>query len=323
MRAATPAACLAALLGLAAAAQEPPAPPDPGAPEGAVRTASVERKFDRYALPVAPVGADPTGSLREVAGQVSWSGFRLDDPQASTADVIAGYRARLRDLGFVPLLDCATTACGGFDFRFAVSLLPAPAMLVDTADFAQLSASRDEPGGGETVISILVSRLLGAIHVQTVVVSPAAPGLTIADSPPPQAEPAAPPLPAPVPASGVPLLDQLAAAGHATVEGIAFETGTSSLSSGSGPALDALSSALAAQPGVSVVIVGHSDNQGTLDANLALSQRRAEAVRDALVSRGVAAERLDARGVGFLAPVASNATEEGRARNRRVELVLR
>jgi len=72
-----------------------------------------------------------------------------------------------------------------------------------------------------------------------------------------------------------------------------------------------------------VVIVGHSDNQGTLDANLALSQRRAEAVRDALVSRGVAAERLDARGVGFLAPVASNATEEGRARNRRVELVLR
>jgi OOP family OmpA-OmpF porin len=323
MRAAIPAACLVALLCLAAAAEEPPALPDPGAPEGAVRTASVERDFDRYALPVAPVGANPAGSLREVAGRVAWSGFRLDDPQASTADVIAGYRVRLREMGFVPLLDCANAACGGFDFRFAVSLLPAPAMLVDTADFAQLSASREEPGGGESVVSVLVSRLLGAIHVQTVAVSPAAPGMTIADSPPPEAGPAAPPLPAPAPAAGLPLLDQLAASGHATVEGIAFEPGTSSLAAASSPALDVLAAALSSQPSLSVLIVGHSDNQGTLDANLALSQRRAEAVRDALVSRGVAAERLEARGVGFLAPVASNATEEGRARNRRVELVLR
>jgi len=54
-----------------------------------------------------------------------------------------------------------------------------------------------------------------------------------------------------------------------------------------------------------------------------LSRRRAESVRQALIERGVPAERLEARGVGFLAPVASNATEAGRALNRRVELVLR
>jgi len=319
MRAAITAACLVATWLLPAAAQEQP-PLDPGAPEGAVRTASVERDFDRYALPVAPFGPDPAASLRQVEGRVSWSGFRLDDPGASTADVIAGYRTRLRAMGFSPLLDCANTACGGFDFRFAVSLLPAPAMLVDTADFAQLSVSRAEPEGSETVVSVLVSRLLGAIHVQTVVVSPARPGQIITASPPPETDPAVPP---PIlPGDGGSLLDRLANEGHATVEGIAFETGGAALSKDSGPALDDLAAMLAGKPEISVLIVGHSDNQGTLDANLTLSQRRAEAVRDALVERGVAAERLEAKGVGFLAPVASNATEEGRARNRRVELVL-
>jgi OOP family OmpA-OmpF porin len=71
------------------------------------------------------------------------------------------------------------------------------------------------------------------------------------------------------------------------------------------------------------VIVGHSDNQGSLEANIALSKRRAEAVRTALITRGVAAERLEAHGVGYLAPVSTNLTEAGRTLNRRVELVLR
>jgi OOP family OmpA-OmpF porin len=76
-------------------------------------------------------------------------------------------------------------------------------------------------------------------------------------------------------------------------------------------------------PALSVVIVGHSDNQGSLEANIALSQRRAEAVRAALVERGVEPERLEAHGIGFLAPVTSNAAPDGKALNRRVELVLR
>ena len=57
---------------------------------------------------------------------------------------MAGYRARLADLGFQPIFDCATAGCGGFDFRFGVQLLPAPMMLIDTADFAQFSASRTD-----------------------------------------------------------------------------------------------------------------------------------------------------------------------------------
>ena len=70
-------------------------------------------------------------------------------------------------------------------------------------------------------------------------------------------------------------------------------------------------------------MVGHTDSVGGFDGNLALSRRRAEAVAAALVKDyGVAAGRLVGNGVASLAPVASNASEEGRAKNRRVELVL-
>jgi outer membrane protein OmpA-like peptidoglycan-associated protein len=77
-----------------------------------------------------------------------------------------------------------------------------------------------------------------------------------------------------------------------------------------------------AHPGLKVYIVGHTDNQGALDYNVGLSQRRAEAVARALAGQyGIPAARMSARGLGPLAPVTSNATEEGRAKNRRVELV--
>ncbi|WP_416137988.1 OmpA family protein [Halomonas sp. HK25] len=72
-----------------------------------------------------------------------------------------------------------------------------------------------------------------------------------------------------------------------------------------------------------VVVVDHTDNQGGFDYNIELSQRRAAAVVEALAAEyGVARDRLKHWGVGFTAPAASNATDEGRARNRRVELVL-
>ena len=75
-------------------------------------------------------------------------------------------------------------------------------------------------------------------------------------------------------------------------------------------------------PNLKVAVVGHTDNTGDFNYNLQLSQRRAKAMVDALVKDGVAADRLAAVGVGSLSPVAPNNTPEGRAQNRRVELVL-
>jgi OOP family OmpA-OmpF porin len=72
-----------------------------------------------------------------------------------------------------------------------------------------------------------------------------------------------------------------------------------------------------------VALVGHTDAEGGLAANIDLSRRRAAAVRDRLVAQhGIAAERLSAEGVGWLAPRATNATEAGREANRRVEAVV-
>jgi OmpA-OmpF porin, OOP family len=114
----------------------------------------------------------------------------------------------------------------------------------------------------------------------------------------------------------------LAAAGHVEVPGILFDTGKSALRPESDRALGELAKLLAGSPGLKAYVVGHTDNAGTLASNLALSAARADAVVKALTARfQVDARRLAPFGAGPYAPVASNATEEGKARNRRVELV--
>lgn len=72
---------------------------------------------------------------------------------------------------------------------------------------------------------------------------------------------------------------------------------------------------------VNIEVAGHTDSRGSDKYNMNLSQRRAEAVRSYLVSKGIAADRLTAKGYGESQPVADNATDEGRFQNRRVELV--
>ncbi len=119
------------------------------------------------------------------------------------------------------------------------------------------------------------------------------------------------------------MVGRLVAQGHLPLHGIDFEAGSAEITDASAAILDRAARALAARPGLTLLVVGHSDNRGGIDDNMALSRRRAEAVRAALVERGVAADRLEARGVGFLAPVTANDSEQGRALNRRVELVLR
>lgn len=114
----------------------------------------------------------------------------------------------------------------------------------------------------------------------------------------------------------------LQAEGRIALYGIYFDTAKAELKPESKAQLDEMAKLLQAQPALKVYIVGHTDNQGSLDGNLALSQQRAQAVVAALSgSYKVDAKRLQARGVASLAPVAGNGGEPGRARNRRVELV--
>jgi len=114
----------------------------------------------------------------------------------------------------------------------------------------------------------------------------------------------------------------LAATGHAAVYGIYFDTNKSEVKPESAGALGEVAKLLSKQPALKLLVVGHTDSVGALEANLKLSSARAEAVVKALTTtHGVAPARLKPQGAGPIAPVASNRTEEGRAKNRRVELV--
>jgi len=111
-------------------------------------------------------------------------------------------------------------------------------------------------------------------------------------------------------------------AGHTAVYGIYFDTGRAGIKPESAPALDEIAKLLKEQPALKVHIAGHTDNVGSLDMNVKLSQARAESVVQALAAKyGIDKARLKAFGVASLAPVASNDEEAGRAKNRRVELV--
>jgi outer membrane protein OmpA-like peptidoglycan-associated protein len=110
--------------------------------------------------------------------------------------------------------------------------------------------------------------------------------------------------------------------GHSSVYGIYFDTGKADVKPESADTLKEIGKLLQQDAALKLLVVGHTDNVGLLASNMDLSRRRAQAVVQVLTtSYGVSAVRLSAQGAGPLAPVASNKSEDGRAKNRRVELV--
>ena len=116
--------------------------------------------------------------------------------------------------------------------------------------------------------------------------------------------------------------EALLAAGRWATQGILFETARSAVRGESAPTLKEIAAALKEHPDLRVRIEGHTDNTGSADANMRLSQERAAAVKDVLVKEhGIDASRLETAGLGDTKPVADNKTPEGRSSNRRVEVV--
>ncbi len=113
----------------------------------------------------------------------------------------------------------------------------------------------------------------------------------------------------------------IGADGKIAVYGIYFDNGKAMLKSESEPTLAQIVALLQQNPSLKLSVVGHTDSVGQAAANMTLSANRAAAVVAALTGKGIAAARLSSAGVGPYCPVASNRTEEGKARNRRVELV--
>jgi len=266
-----------------------------------------------YRLPVGPYAESGLETIR-AEGAIRKAAWRTATPQLSTLDLLSTLRDQLTDKGYSILFECETEGCGGFDFRFAVDLIPEPEMHVDLGDFRYLAARRVSNGKPDYV-GLMVSRSLESGYVQiTRIADDQKAAEIVAKSTKSDAT-------RPIEAGS--LAAQLADAGVAVLSDLDFGVGSAELAESDYASLDALAQYLEANPGHSIALVGHTDFAGSLDGNVALSRKRAASVLDRLVGRyGIDPARLDAQGVGYLAPVASNETDTGRAKNRRVEVVI-
>jgi outer membrane protein OmpA-like peptidoglycan-associated protein len=129
---------------------------------------------------------------------------------------------------------------------------------------------------------------------------------------PREAEPPAPPPPAPAP---TPVAKQ-----KLVLRGVPFDFDKATLRADARPVLDETARVLSERPTLRISVEGHTDAKGSDAYNARLSERRAQAVVDYLAKAGVARDRLEAHGFGESRPIADNESEDGRARNRRVEL---
>ena len=300
----------AALAAVCMAAAPPALALDLALPKGAEQISDRASALDSYALPTGPF-ADTGLPVRRMEGRVDRQTWRISGTGLTTLQILAALRAQVQAAGYDIVFECNDVDCGGFDFRFATEVVPAPDMHVDVRNYRFLSAVQGEA----EATGILVSRTRNAAYVQIVLVSPGeSPAAPVA------ARPASESVVAEVNAD---LGARLIADGHVRLDGLTFATGSDTLSPGEYASLDALAAFAKANPGAVMGLVGHTDAVGALDQNISLSRRRAQSVRARLIDRhGVSAERLQAEGMGYLAPVASNLTPEGREENRRVEVIL-
>ena len=171
----------------------------------------------------------------------------------------------------------------------------------------------------------MVSRSSENGFVQIIQIGPS-PGILAGPVPEPplpaQESTAPPPLPATAAPAGTPIGITLETLGMAPLDDLDFPSGSSDLVPGAYASLAELATYLRANPARSVALVGHTDASGALEVNITLSRRRAASVLDRLLSLGVPRAQMTAQGVGPLAPRQANLTPEGRAQNRRVEVVL-
>ncbi|MGL5009278.1 MAG: OmpA family protein, partial [Paracoccaceae bacterium] len=258
--------------------------------------------------------------LRAIDGPLDHTADRLAGP-LTTLEILTPLRDQLIADGYTLVYECEASRCGGFDFRYDLAVLPEPDMHVDLADYRYLAATRLRPTGTEA-ISLIISRSANAGFVQLSRIG------SLSGTPAPTLSTMAPtvPIPQPAIAPAAPLSDigqRLESGGAFALDDLAFAPGAATLAPGDYASLAALAAYLQTNPNRSIAIVGHTDASGSLDANIALSRRRAASVRSTLIDQlGAPAARIIAEGVGYLVPRATNLTDEGRAANRRVEVML-
>ena len=277
-------------------------------PSNATVTREITRALDSYAMPVGP-WVDGALPVETADGQLKQQAWTITATGLTTLQLIQPLRAQLHNDGFKIIYECRDQICGGFDFRFQTEVLPPPEMQVDLGNFRYFAARKDD---GAELISVIASRSARAGFVQVTRIGST--DVTV-DAPPLRESTQT--------AQLSDLSKSLVQNGHVVLNELYFETGSSRLGRVQYDTLQALADFLTTSPDLKIAIVGHTDSSGSLDSNITLSIQRAKSVLDKLViDYNVNSAQLKAQGMGYLDPIASNQTQVGREKNRRVEVII-
>jgi len=274
-----------------------------------------QRQFDEYNLLLGKVvhaSGEPGNKIitqsKKIEGKITRITYELAEDRPSL-EVMRNYEIELQNWGVEILFSCSNDDCGGRTFNHTV--VPYDTTFGDNYyDQRYLAAKLNGPES-EIYISLYVikntsggGRTKNFIYTQLDVIEVAAmqKGMVTIDADAMQKE--------------------ILNSGSVSVYGIYFDFDKATIKPESEKSLSEIAKLLKNEPTLNLYIVGHTDNKGSLDYNLNLSQKRAEAVvRELTGSYGIESSRITPKGLGLLAPKASNKTEQGRAKNRRVELV--
>lgn len=280
------------------------------------------KDFDEYRLALGPTARNEAGDLvpetsENLEGRITRILYR-GPVERSTAEILRNYRSALEGAGFEILYACGSD-CGNNFSRLLygpmakrITNTKTSGSALDLPRDVRYLAARYADDTREVHVAVLVAfdngfgplsktpvTLLEVVESESMET-----GMVFVD--------------AEAMAKGID------ASGHMAIYGVLFDTDSATIKPESADTLDQIALLLQNRPQLSLYVVGHTDSQGDYDYNLRLSEQRAAAVVLALTrDHGVAGSRLHPAGVGVLAPVASNASPEGRAKNRRVELVKR
>jgi len=256
--------------------------------------------FDEFTLPLGKVNGGVLVKSQHLEGKITYINYATP-PERSDLEVYRNYEEALKTAGFEVLFACVhNDGCGIADLT--LSGMPGGKRRWFSNSERILSAKLSRPAGD--VYLCLEQSAWGEHYVALFIVEPKPMETGM------------------ITVNAAALAGGLVRVGHVEVPGIFFDFNKSDVKPESQPALEEVAKMLKANPSMRVWVVGHTDSVGTVEANQKLSEARAAAVAKTLVANyAISATRLKGYGVGPLAPVASNGSEEGRAKNRRVELV--
>jgi OmpA-OmpF porin, OOP family len=300
-----------------AAAQNPDAPGAKDHPlvkryTGSTLVAHDARDYDAMDLVVSAKGPKGQVESRPIEGKATRLIY-VGPEGRSSLEVFRNYQAAFREAGFETLFTCSGKECG---HAYGLAVYPSGrrlqttkhgrgALSTNVGDPHYLAARRVGKDGA-TYVALFVAfhnaRKDPNVLLEIVETKEMDRGM--------------------VTVNADAMAEGIRSDGKIALYGIYFDTGSATIKPESQQTMQEIAKLLGQEPSLRLLVVGHTDNQGGYEHNLKLSERRASAVVGALVSQhGIQSSRLRAAGVGYLAPVASNDSDDGRAKNRRVELV--